>query len=495
MIFRRMRHRDLKSAILVSKKWKDIIEDPSIWKRFVSKPVYPEQVGRLLNIPRLCMMKRLEMRTGGDKDMLTLQDVDEEEFKPKYIVHLVRRVEDEHINEIQRSEISDLDISNCDLIKVDPDRLGDFLNNLEKLKLFSTILTPEQLDDIFRKMSEYTNLETIDISLKCLDQTRKMEHDLLGAGLNRIKTLNIYDMNKQFMNYQITHFFQKMSDETDIKTLNLSNADFPFVPEDVLAKALNNVETLKMTSVTLSRDQIKEFFIKMEDPKSPTTLKHLVVDTKMTNINTVDGFTISHALVKLRKATLNFTYLTPDQAELLFRQITKKFSLLKDLNLWTNDISEVPAELLAEAVSKLTVANLRSTKLTKDQATAIFTKLANTNSELIQLDVGENNLSEVEPSVLAMGVNRVTVVNISTCQLGSKQVAAVFEQVLVETKTTFLDVENNTTGELSAELIANVDKKLKVEFLRTKKQKSIKQLCNKCGKGPFLRLRLHKCKT
>merc|ERR1712086_332316 len=129
MVFKKLKLSDLKSSMLVSKKWKDIIEDPNIWKKFVSKPVYPEQVGRLLNIPRLCLMKKLELRTGGDKDMLTLQGVTEEEFQPKYIVHLVRRVEDEHVLEIQKSEISELDISNCDFIKVDPDRLGDFLNN------------------------------------------------------------------------------------------------------------------------------------------------------------------------------------------------------------------------------------------------------------------------------------------------------------------------------------------------------------------------------
>jgi len=495
MVFKKLKLSDLKSSMLVSKKWKDIIEDPNIWKKFVSKPVYPEQVGRLLNIPRLCLMKKLELRTGGDKDMLTLQGVTEEEFQPKYIVHLVRRVEDEHVLEIQKSEISELDISNCDFIKVDPDRLGDFLNNLETLKLHSTVFTPEQLVDIFEKMSKFTNLEKIDINLKSFDVTKKMEEEVLAKGLNKIRTVNILDMNKQFLGYQIIQFFQKMSEGTEIKYLDLTNAEFPFVPEDVLAKALNNLETLKMTSVTLSRDQAKEFYIKMKDEKVPTKLKHLEIDTKMTNINSVDGYIISKALVKVSKVTLRFTYLNFEQLELIFRQITKKYSKLTELNIWTNDLSGVPADILAGAVNTLTVANLKQTKLTKEQASAIFTTLMNGSSKLDHLDIGENDLSEVDPSLLAKAVNRLKFVRIGLCSLTKEQTQAVFDQILVESKTTFLDIEQNSTEELSAELCSKVDKKVKVQFGRTKKQKALKQLCSICGKGPFLRLRLHKCRN
>ena len=124
MIFKKLHFSDLNSAILVSKKWKNIIEDPFLWKKFTSKAVYPDQVGRLLEIPRLSMMKYLEMRTGGDKDMLVIQEVDEEEFKPKFAVHLARRVENKHVGHIQTSEISELDISSCDFNNANKNVIG-----------------------------------------------------------------------------------------------------------------------------------------------------------------------------------------------------------------------------------------------------------------------------------------------------------------------------------------------------------------------------------
>ena len=491
MIFRKVKLTDLKSAMLVSKKWKDIIEDPNIWRNFKSKPVYPEQVGKLLNIPRLCLMKKLEMRTGGEKDMVTVQGVDGSEG-PKYSVYLIRRVEDQHIDEIQKSEITDLDISSCDLIKVSPDLLGDFLNNLKTLKLHSTVFTVEQMENIFEKMSEFTNIEKIDLNLKSTDVTKMVEEEFISEGLNKVRTLIIPDITKQLVNMQIENFFQKMSEKTEVKHLDLTNGGIGFVPIEVLAKAFNNLEILKLTSITLSADHVKSFFIQM---KEFTALKNLEVDTKNTNINSVDARIFSRGIMKVAKVTLNYTYLTSEQLEMLFQQIPKTDSVLSHLDITTNDVSKVPADILAEAANKLTVLRVKDSKLEKEQATAIFTKIVNGSSNIVELDMGENNFEEVDPELLSNALNKVRIVKMGRCSLTSKQVQAILQQILVETKTEFLSIEHNITDELSPEIIAGVDKKVKVKFQRTKKQKSVKQMCVLCGKGPFLRLRLHKCKS
>ena len=113
----------------------------------------------------------------------------------------------------------------------------------------------------------------------------------------------------------------------------------------------------------------------------------------------------------------------------------------------------------------------------------------------IHLDIGENNLSQIEPELVAKAVNMLKVAHLSLCQLTSKQVDYIFKQASKgETKTTFLNIESNITGKLSAEVIAEVEKKMTILFLRTKRQRNPKLMCRLCGKGPFLRLRLHKCK-
>merc|ERR1712142_16366 len=491
MIFSKVKLNDLKSAMLVSKKWKDIIEDPKMWKHFNSKPVFPEQVGKLLNIPRLCLMEKLEMRTGGEKDMVTLRGVDGSEG-PKYSMYLIRRVEDQHINEIQKSEISDLDLSNCDLIKVTPDLLGDFLNNLKKLKLHSTVFTVAQLDDIFEKMSEFTNIDEVDLNFKSTDVTKHVEDEFISAGLNNIKTLTFPDMTKQLVNMQIEDFFRKMSEKTKIVSLDLTNAGIAFVPIEILAKALNNLETLKMTLITISNEHANAFFTHMQEF---TNLKQLEIDTKNTNINSVNPRIFSKAIVKLTKVTLKYTYLNTEQLELMFQQILKKGSALTHLDVGTNDVSGVPADVLAEAVNKLSVVGLNETNLSKDQGIAIFTKLAESPSNLVRLDASENNLGEIDPDVIAKASNKLKIIHMSRCSLTGQQIEKIREQILIETKTSLLNIEHNSTDQLSAETIAKFDKKIKVLFQRTKKQKSLKQLCVLCGKGPFLRLRLHKCKS
>ena len=64
------------------------------------------------------------------------------------------------------------------------------------------------------------------------------------------------------------------------------------------------------------------------------------------------------------------------------------------------------ASILAQAVTQLEEVMLGTTCLTPQQVEAIFAAL-HTSSQLKILRIGGNNLSSVDPDVLARGVNKL----------------------------------------------------------------------------------------
>ena len=68
------------------------------------------------------------------------------------------------------------------------------------------------------------------------------------------------------------------------------------------------------------------------------------------------------------------------------------------------DLSSVEEGLLARAVNNLEEANLGDTELTGQQLEMILTVLTADLSQLKNLDIGSNNISLVEPYLLARAV-------------------------------------------------------------------------------------------
>ena len=80
---------------------------------------------------------------------------------------------------------------------------------------------------------------------------------------------------------------------------------------------------------------------------------------------------------------------------------------VKTLILADNDLSLVEPKVLASAVNKLCKLRMRNTQLTTQQIDAVFTSTSITTS-LQCLDLGHNDLSSVDPALLARAVTRAS---------------------------------------------------------------------------------------
>ena len=81
-------------------------------------------------------------------------------------------------------------------------------------------------------------------------------------------------------------------------------------------------------------------------------------------------------------------------------------SKLNSLDISDNDLSGVDPELLAKTVTKLQTLEVTLTKLTHQQAVAIFTAVSE-GSKLSKLDIGHNDLSGLDPGLVRKAVTNM----------------------------------------------------------------------------------------
>ena len=128
---------------------------------------------------------------------------------------------------------------------------------------------------------------------------------------------------------------------------------------------------------------------------------------------------------KVTKAKLCSTLISRGLQTELFQTI-KCSTSLKKLILWDIDLSRVDPDLFGQAITQIKEVDLRSTDLTPRQGTAIFANLGQEESKvkLGRLWVGSNNLSCIDDHLIAKGVNRLEVADITGTWMKNHQVVS-----------------------------------------------------------------------
>ena len=124
---------------------------------------------------------------------------------------------------------------------------------------------------------------------------------------------------------------------------------------------------------------------------------------------------------------------------------------LRTLDLSLTDLSSVPACLPARLVQRLEELDMWNTELTTRQLEAVLSA-ATTSSTLRKLNLGNNNLSLVEPGLLARAVNSLEEVDIRHTLITREQVEAILSQSLVQTSLKTL-VMGRVSGGVQQELV------------------------------------------
>ena len=187
--------------------------------------------------------------------------------------------------------------------------------------------------------------------------------------------------------------------------------------------------------------------------------KGTVLDMSENDMFDIDPELLAKVVTKLQKLEINCTELTLQQAAAIFTAVSEESTMI-ELDISDNDLSGVDPELLAKAVNNLTTLYIENTNLTLQQTEAILTAVSE-GSKMIKLNIVENNMSGVDPGLLAKAVANLETLDIGSTELTQQQATAILSGVSKGTKLTKLNISwNNLSGvdsELLAKAVANLE--------------------------------------
>lgn len=490
LILSMLPHKALCCAMAVCRLWRAVGGRPWLWRGYRGLArVHPDHVERVLGLPRLALLASMGLH--HDREEYREVALGGGEAAPRYRIYRVRRVEEGQVRRILSSPVRHLDLSSCDLTPVCPSTLAQTLARMDSLRLFSTLLTADQLSWSLRSISQSSTIQRLAISLKSLDKTKGVPPAVVAAALANVPSLTLHDLNKQLVPTQIRELVAAIGGGSRVESLNLQSADLSYVSAASVAAAFNRVRRLNIGMVTLSSEQATEVCRELKSKGS--RLEELEVNTRRSALDSVTPTLLARGLARLTSLTLSFTSLSPAHLAELFQEMAKDGSRVRYLALPNTSLSDVPPATMAAALPALLSLNLRSCALAEEQAEAVLEEVGEGGLE--RLDLSENRLARVAPTTLARALNTVTEVQVTNCSLTAEQLEAVLEEARMETSTRYLYIEGNSTGSLSSTLLEDVARTTLVRFNRKKKSPGRKKWCPTCGRGPFSRLRQHRCQA
>ena len=258
---------------------------------------------------------------------------------------------------------------------VEPDLLARVVNKVEKAEwCFNTTITSEQAQVVFGHMRQKTNLKELQMINKNL---LNFLPESLGSAVNNVENLWMADgaNGHTFTPEQVNGVFMVMSAGTKVKELVLRDVNISLIEPSAIALAVSRLEELMIWrthgpgQTELSALQAKALFKTLS---KKTKLKRLLILTR--NMIYIEPIVLAKALNNLEEVYLFQGMLTDVQGRTLFNIMTKK-TFLQKLTIIYNNLSTVQPGILAKGISQLQELTLVHCRLTSEQTLAVFSAI------------------------------------------------------------------------------------------------------------------------
>ena len=258
--------------------------------------------------------------------------------------------------------------------------------------------------------------------------------------------------------------------EVFIDNMNLLRS----VPPHAQSAVINKLNTFLLTNLGRVADSPfenhwNEIF---SDMNRKSNLKRLELEG--VDISKVSPHNFSKAVIKLEELILVECKLTQLQVQQMFQLISSGKINLKFLRMETFspsfdfDFSVVDPDTLAKALNKLESVEIDQliNRMLKLQMNKLFTQM-NDATHLKKLDVGVGDVTSIDPTTLALAVNKLTEVSLNKAKITHEQRRAILRETLVKTSLTKLSLHNFHAEDFMEEdelLISEVRKKIKLSL-------------------------------
>jgi len=427
-VFQKLPLQDLKMAVLVSRKWRSIGEDPSLWKSFLFL-VHSRDDLNNLSIPRLRDIQEIYISRGNNWQ----HDDWEAIFQASIRLHGLKIIDGLH---------------SFDLSSVEPGLFARAVTRLEDVNLCDTAITDDQKQALFEAMSQNCKIKKLDLSGNNLSS---VEPGLFSRAVTSLVNVNL--SYTKITNYQKHMFFTAMTQNCQLKTLGLSCNNLCSVEPRLFARALTGLVDVNLCNTHITDEQKQALFTAM----SPNC-KLKTLDISENNMSSVESEMFANAVSRLVDVNLCLTNITLDQVQALFIAMSKNFQL-KKLDLCCNNLSSVAPGLFVKAITRLEDVSLHGTNLTDNQYQALFSAISQ-NVQMKNLDLYCNNLSSVEPDILATAITRLEDVDLQVTELSTEQLTKILELLQEDTKLKKLLLQGNNFAGVDLGIIRNASERL-----------------------------------
>jgi len=372
-IFSFLSPHDIKNTVLVSRKLKEIVEVPSLWKWAIVRmhTVDLPRLDLLLHSQRFRLIESIQLKIDNPSENNTVSSQHLREIH-KHLKVLADFIEENHQElELRRLDL-DLRIDQSNLIP--PSTLMRAVHHLVEVN-FSRRGAKRGVRSLlnssfFRILANATdiNVERLGVSNISLDHILSED---LSSVVSRLKEV---DLSKTDLNpSQLTNIFETLSNTTDsLDKLDLSYNDLGIIDSSQLARVVCSLRTWEWVSCHLSSPQIAAIVQEMAD--SPRL--RLGVVSFNENLAGVEENTLARAIVRLETVKFFDNKFSSKQLDELFRAIVKSVRLdLKILEFSHCNLNLSSVELLARAVCRLEKVDLVVSSVSKAHSNAIFRQI------------------------------------------------------------------------------------------------------------------------
>ena len=234
----------------------------------------------------------------------------------------------------------------CDLTDIRPCLLARAVQRLEKVDMRNTKLVVQQWEEILTAISmKESRLKRLNIGFADLST---VDTGLLARAVNRLEKVDMY-VTKLTVEQVEAILTNISTGDSQLKGLNITGINLSTLDSAMLARAVDRLEEVGLASTKLTSEQWRAILTSIATENSK--LKMLSIGNN--KMSTLEPSLLARAVIRLEKVNLLQTQLTGPQVEAIFTAINEKGSLLKNLNISGTNLSTLDPCLVARAVSRI----------------------------------------------------------------------------------------------------------------------------------------------
>ena len=478
-ILEMLSYEDLKSVISVCKKFKALAEDPKLWSQFPL--ITCSNPHTVLCLPRLSSLSQLTLVDIplSDSDLVCMQQtsltclcLDKCDLSGlsaqllatclaslvtfKLKVHFEYKEEERFTDEqicalfeelSKSSQLENLHLHHCDLSPVPPSTLAMVTSMLTMAELYWCLLTPGQAVALFTRLhSQPARIQQLDIGYNNISMVTPT---IMAEVVCRMERVNMYNIRHQLTYRQLMEMLWKISSTDQLSELILGGTRLTDIPDDTLARAVARLRIVNLDHCDLTEGQAVAV---VAAAGRSDRLRGLYIAGNI--LAHIEPEILARCVARLQLASISLAQLTRLQTRQIVNRMATSCSNLKEIDISYNDLSQADPVTLATAANSLERAVVHNTEISEYQTVKILKHvIAGTN--LKHLDIG-GDLRTIAPEIIAQSFNKMSSVTIhtETAKISKKAELELFKQMGEKTFLKRIDLQHRDLSRIPSEVIA-----------------------------------------